>query len=389
MKYIASGLLALVLFLGLSNIAIAAEFVGPSQDSGNVTIPLDSQHKNLYVAGGNVLVNGKTLGDLYVAGGNVTVEGDVEADLVVAGGSLYINGMVGGDVRSAGGDIIINSKVAGDVIIFGGTVSLTEKASVGGDLVVNSGEAEISSPVEGKLIANGGIVNINSAIKGSVSIMADQQFKVGPKAVFTGDAKYKAPVEAQISEGAQTGNLQYEKISGKGKNHAGRAFAGIMTIGFVIKILAMVIAGLLLIQLFPKKSTELVHGVESKFWPNMGLGFLGFVLMVLVPFLLIFTLVGFYVAILGFLLLSLWSLVAVLLSMTFVGSWVNKKLMKKSELIVDWQAILIGVVLVSVVMIIPVLGFLLFVLIFFASFGTILRHIGTIIKNQKDRGTIA
>lgn len=381
-RYLFASFFAFVLVAGLSNVTLAAEFVGPDPDSGNVTIPLDKETKNLYVAGGNVLVNGKTLGDLYVAGGNVTIEGNVEGDLVAAGGNLYLNGEVGGDVRVAGGSMIINSKVGGDVVLLGGSVVLNEKSSVGGDLIVNSGEANISSPVAGKLVANGGVITINSEVKGSVSIFAEQQLNIGSKTIFGQNAKYQSRTEAKVADGATLGGLQYEKIT-KSQHDGGAAFATVISLGFVAKLIAMIIVALIVIRLFPKKSHELVAHIQSHPWSNLGIGTVGFIVAPILVILLLITFVGFYLGLVILALWLLWSLMAILIGMVSAGAWINSKLTKKTELTLDWQAVVLGVVVISILGLIPVIGWLFVALVFLAGFGTILKHVAGIIRNQR------
>src|SRR3989344_4261573 len=123
--------------LGLSALPVmAAEFIAPDKGADpNVGTLTQETHKNLYIAGAAVTINGPSLGDLYAAGGMVTVNGIVEKDLMVAGGNINLNGSVGDDLRVAGGNISISAPVAGDLLVAGGNVTVAQKATVGADLV--------------------------------------------------------------------------------------------------------------------------------------------------------------------------------------------------------------------------------------------------------------
>lgn len=382
-----AGILALALVWAPVSNSFGAEFVVPDE-SGNVTISATETHKNLYVAGGNVLVNNPTTGDLVVAGGNITVEGAVEGDLFVAGGSIYINGAVGGDIRVAGGEITINNTVGGDVVMAGGTLSLTEKATVAGDVFIAGGEVSISGPVAGKLGIEAGMVTINSAIAGQVRIGANEKLTLGEKAGFGADAKYKSWQEAEVRQGAQVGSLQYEKIERRDAGRAGAVFAGLFTIAFVIKLLAMILAALILIKLFPKKSQELVGQYINQIWSNLGIGFIGIIAAPIIAVILLITTVGFYAGLMLLFIWLVWCFASVLVGMVSVGAWINQKLIKKTELTVDWQAVVIGVVVMTLVVMVPVIGWLVMLLVIFTGFGTIIRHMAAIIRTQQTESVI-
>src|SRR5215208_5757743 len=66
------------------------------------TIPHD-----LYLAGGQVRVDGRVEGDLTVAGGQVTIAGPVEGDLRVAAGNVVLSGPVREDALAAAGDLTV------------------------------------------------------------------------------------------------------------------------------------------------------------------------------------------------------------------------------------------------------------------------------------------
>src|SRR5215211_7623373 len=67
------------------------------------TIPHD-----LYLAGGQVRVDGRVEGDLVVAGGQIELNGPVLGDLTVAGGRVTIAGPVEGDLRVAAGNVVLS-----------------------------------------------------------------------------------------------------------------------------------------------------------------------------------------------------------------------------------------------------------------------------------------
>lgn len=379
---VGAGLVVIVMAAVPISSLYAAEFVAPGED-GNVIISSSESKRNLYTAGADVLVNSATAGDLVVVGGSITVEGDVEGDVLVAGGTVYINGAVGGDVRAAGGEVTIGGTVAGDVVAAGGTVMILEGSTIGGDLTVASGDLRVLAPVAGQLTVYSGSVYLNSAIVGAVMIEAGDKLTLGEKTVFGADAKYKSPQEAQVADGAQIGSLQYEKIDRQPSKDKSGGVGKVLSFGFILKLLAMILTALVLSKLFPKTAQTMVNHLVANPWSNLGIGFVAFIAVPITALVLVFTLVGWYAAVILFMLWIAWAMVAALVGVVTVGTWIYQKLMKRTDFTLDWQSIAIGVAVMGLVGLVPVIGWLASLLVFLAGFGTIIRYIGGVINSQQ------
>lgn len=372
---------AIMLFLAPT--AFAAEFIAPDKDSGNITLSNGETHKNVYIAGGSIFINSNIAGDLYGAGGTIIVEGNVEQDVVIAGGTVTINGQVGGDIRVAGGNIIINGAVAGDVIMGGGTLHLTEKANVTGDLVAGAGEITVDATVVGNLKIAGGVVTLNSSLPGKIDVMADQSFIIGSKAIIANDINYKGNTEAVVQDGAQVKAVNFEKLPEHRGGQVGAMFAALFTIAFVIKAIGLVLAGLLLMKLFPRTAASTVRSMNYKPWSNAGIGLLALIVGPILIVILLITFIGFYIAFLIFFVWLIMLLLAALVASVHVGAWIVKMLTKKTEMVYDWQALLIGVVVLGIIMIVPFIGGLVFFVLLMMAFGGIIRQFYGQIKNEQ------
>jgi hypothetical protein len=95
------------------------------------------------------------------------------------------------------------------------------------------------------------------------------------------------------------------------------------------------------------------------------------------------TFIGFYAGVILFLLWILWIIVGSLIGTVYAGTWVYKLLTKRAELVLDWQAVVIGVVTVAIIGLVPVVGWLIVIMLSLAGFGTILSQIGLMIKSQQ------
>ncbi len=357
--------------------ALAAELIGPSRDTGNVVISSQQQVKDLYTAGGNVTINPDVLGDLVSAGGMVTVAGKVEKELILAGGTIVVTAPVGGHARIAGGNVTVSAPVGGDLVIAGGNINLTEKAKVSGDLLVAGGNVVVDAPIAGKINMIGGNLTINSKVEGGVTVQATQKLIFGPNADVVSEVSYKGASPAEISPTAKVGKVNYTKIERRDFRSEAR---GILTLAFILKLLAWFLAGLVAVRLMKNSVHGLVSGLKAKPWGNLGTGFAVAVLVPILTVLLLISMVGYY---LGFVLgaaFLLALLLANLLASVAVGYWLLGYMNKPGESPVAWQAVVIGVVVWQLLAWLPVIGWL-------AKCVAALMVLGIIYKTLKARLT--
>jgi len=331
---------------------------------------------NLYIAGGNVSVNSVVFGDLLTAGGNVLITENVSEDMAVAGGAVTILGDSGGDVRAVGGNILIAGDVAGELIITGGTVVVSSDVSVGKDLVIAGGQISIDGDVAGDVQIAGGVMTINGHIKGDVTAKIDDHLTIGDGAIIDGSLEYSArTAEAlKVNEGAViTGEVVFKEIdvptAGETKNFI---FAAIGAYVF-FKLLMFIVVALVLVWLFRNFSNSVVKGVLRN--PLRMLGY-GFVVLVVVPvasILLFVTLLGIPLGIMLMLSYGLLMLVACIYTGIVAGAWVSQMIRKSGSAVVTWKNVVGGVVLLTIVKLIPVIGWIVGLFVMLVTLGSIVE----------------
>lgn len=89
-------------------------------------------NSNLYVAAGDINIEGDISGDVNLVGGNITLVSKVGGDLSVAGANVNISSNVAGDLKVIGGKVYVNGNINGDLIVVGGEVFVSGNAKVGG-----------------------------------------------------------------------------------------------------------------------------------------------------------------------------------------------------------------------------------------------------------------
>jgi hypothetical protein len=373
MKKITKIMLVLAVFaLGLAPVASnAAEFVAPNRtDNGTVVIGSGETYKNLYTAGSSVFVNSNVQGDLAVAGGTILIDGAIEQDLFAAGGTITVNGRVGSDARLGGGTVMVNSEINGDLLVGGGETHITEKARVAGDVIIGGGNVVIEAPVAGGIMIAGGAVTINSQVGGSVDVRAGGSVVFGERARVPGKVTVKAPQEPVVESGAEVSTPEFTRIE---QLHNECAVAGLFTLWFLVKILAYILAGLLLLYIMPRRSMHVLRTMRGRFWPNVGIGLVVAIVVPIVALIALFTLVGYYVALIAFVWYAMVLLLACLFAALFLGSWILQKLMKKPELVFDWQAVVVGSAVYVILGIIPVIGWIIQAILSLAAIGAFMR----------------
>lgn len=350
--------------LAVPVVSLAAEFRVGEQPS----VRTDERIANdLYIAGGNIMSAGSVSGDIAAGGGTVIISGDVGADVLAGGGNITILSAVADDLRVGGGNIVIQGKVGGDLIAGGGQITIGGPG-IGGDVIIGAGTLRIDAPVAGNVRIGGGAIYINSPIAGNVQIDADT-VTLGSGAVISGNLTYKAKKEAVMEEGAVVkGKIDYTERTKRGLSAA--AIGAILSLFVLGKFLTLFIGALLIGLALRRYSAEVVAKAVERPLLEIGRGLVVFVVLPVVSVLLLVTVVGVPIGVLGFLAFAAALLFAWLIAPIIVGS-VAYKYFSKRELEISWKTILLGTLIYQVVGIVPLLGNLAQILLILLALGVI------------------
>lgn len=359
----------------------AADFRFPGE-SGSVSVNKNEVAKNLYAAGNLISIDGEVNDDLYAAGSVININGNVDDNFAGAGASIFINGNVGGNVHVAGGSVIVEGDIDKDLFIAGGDVTITDKSTISGDLVVAGGNIRMEGVVFGKALVNAGEVFINGRVNKLLSIESGK-VEIGKFTEIRGDMIYASPQKANIDQNAQIdGKVEYKKkaYTGYGKKWHARNLWGILSLMFLLKVIAFIITGLILVYLFRdffKKSVE--EGVKN-IWSNLGIGVAGFIVIPIFLLLLMITVLGMHFS---FLLLIVYILILILaytLASFILGSVIMKMIKKENKYLLGWQEVVAGSVLLMIISLIPFVGWILSLGLFLISLGVLILKIYKIAK---------
>jgi cytoskeletal protein CcmA (bactofilin family) len=335
---------------------------------------------NLFAAGDSITVDGVISGDLIAGAKSITVNGRVEGDVIAAAQNITINGEVGGNVRVVGNIITINGTVARNINILGSEVILSDKARIGWDVILMASTAQIKGIIDGSLNTYCKQTIISGKIGKTATLKAydenqAQSIIISSGAIINGDLNYTAKNKADIKTGAEiSGQTNYHTPPVKEKDNI-----TVWAWGRLFSILSMILIGLIFIFIIPKNTTKFINDLKTKPGKLLLIGVI--VLLITPPLTLILalTIIGIPLAAI---LISIWVAVIFLaqaLIAIFTGELIIKELMK-IQTPMFWS-LLLGVIIISLLFSLPLVGWLINLIITALGVGSILFYVTNQFKN--------
>lgn len=312
--------------------------------------------ENLYVAGAQVTISGGTTGDLYSAGGNVLVSGNIGEDATVVGGQIDIFGDIGGDLRVIGGEVKIDGLVSGELVVLGGLVHVLDGARILGDITIIGGAVIVNGELFGQSFIKADDIKIGGVLHSS-SDFSVQKLDIEDGAQIIGDVLYTSPEEATISEGADVrGEITFQEKMRVGRDDGKRALLAFSGAFSAFKFVLTLIAAIVFVGIFSRLSQRVVLISLSGFGEEFlrGLGVL--VLSPAVIFVLLFSILGILLAFLSGVLYSALLIIANVFAGVVFGGVIQKYVLKREVIEINWLTALYGVTLLFLIGTIPFLG---------------------------------
>lgn len=313
-------------------------------------------NEDYFAFGDTVEINGTVNGDVYVAAKKVLIEGKINGDLLAAAGSVNISGNVLQDARIAAGKITITGNIQRNITIAGGSVELLDQGSVKGSVLAFGGDVLISAPVGSNVKVTAGELLISSSIDGNVEATAGD-IRLTSKAKINGDFLYQSDEKASIDPGAVISGTvtkkdvpQFFEISPK-KVYG--IFFGTYIVTALINFGATLLIGLLLLYFYPAFMMRTANLLRAKTLSSLGVGFLAFILTPVLIILLMFTILGIPLA---FIIAGIY-IIYLYISRVFVIFWLGHSFVnRKSRTMRTGWSFLAGLIIFSLLTLIPVIG---------------------------------
>lgn len=316
--------------------------------------------------------------DLCVAAGTLTVAAPISGDVLAAGATIDIQKPVAGDVRVAGGRVDVDDTVGGDLMAAGGFVTVSGKAK---DINIGGGTVQVLDGSNGPVTIYGADVYLSGEFNGDVEVVAADKVTLGEGTVIHGVLKYNAPEQADIPASAHIdkgvdyiGSVAYLPTVQQAKTFA---IAGLWVF-FLVRVTAALVATGLIAGLFPLLTERVIETVYTRTFERFILTtLLGFAAFVAVPVLILLLLVSFVGIGIALILASAYALflfVAYAYAAVLAGSALMYAIRKRQKLSwqITWRGALLGVLVLSVVGSIPVVGIVLKIVLAAAAGGALL-----------------
>jgi cytoskeletal protein CcmA (bactofilin family) len=310
-------------------------------------------------------VSGWDVGN-YLMGNRVVVgpEETREGGFAVAGADLELKGKTKGGLRAFGANVMHSGEVEGELMVFGANVTLAGKYH--GKVRAGAANLTLTGTFEGHVVAGAAKITVapNAEIKGDLIYMAaslDRQegSQIRGKAVRREFKEQKEWVE-------------------KGK----KALVCLWVTYWVLSIPALLIVGALIHHFFPRTIESVVAALPQNPWKNMGVGLVFVVVVPVGVVIALVTLVGIPTGIIAALLYG----ILIYTSRVFIAVWIGRKILgyfKKSLATAFFWPLLLGTLITTFLLIIPIIGCFFWLFFVFIGIGAIWMVIWRAVQGQR------
>jgi hypothetical protein len=368
-------ILLVLCLLPTSESIVHARTIAPASFSAAQSlIATSSSLGNSYVAGASVVVTAPIAGDFLAVGGSVITAAPVAGDDFIIAGSIDSRARVSGDLRAAGWSVNVDEPVAGDLVVVGYSVRDIGRAL--GSVFIIAANVTLGG-AGGPVMIYGNNIALSGDFAGDVQVVSSGHIALAPDTVIHGKLSYEAPEMATIPDSATiAGGVTYTNASYLPDAGTSRMLV-FLSIGFFIiaRIIGALILAGLLAGLFPKLAEAVIQRARSGRPRDILLALLlGFAILVATPIviaLLLLTFVGIGLALLTLVLYALLLLLAIMYSGILVGGLLVRRFVGREQIL--WHDGVLGMAVVSLIALVPIIGFFAALLLACFSAGTLLQ----------------
>lgn len=309
------------------------------------SMPVFAASNKLFRADNSVVLQEDLNGSGFVAGQSVDIDSKVDGILFAAGNTVDVDGE--SDYLFAAGNIVrIDGASFKDGFIAGSSVSLLS-GNVTRDLYVAGSTIDLNISVGRNAHIAGNIVKFDGKVNGDLDISASN-ITIGRNAVITGKLSYPENATIEVNEAAKVGSIEktvdYSKINSK-TIIISRIYNG------VISLLNIILVGILMLVFMPKIFDRIAKMSQDTILTNLGIGMLTFIFAPIAAFIIMFTLAGMSLGIIGLVLYT----IALYLTSIFTGYYLSNMIFNK-RIKNKYLVLVIGLVSIKILKFIPFIG---------------------------------
>lgn len=316
---------------------------------------------DFYTLGSNVSVSGTVTEDFYNISESLTTNGSIGADLFAVAREVQMHASVTDDVRILGIDVTIAERINGDLVVIGGELKVLSTASIGGDVLFFGDKATIDGDVGGSVMGFSNQLRLDARVEGDVDVKTGT-LTVGERAVIIGDVRLESLNKLVRAQGA---TIEGDLVENTATQEDFRSHLRDFLVPFMISLFA----NLTLYLLFRQQVELLIAGTYDRYGINTLIGLSVLIVSPFLAILLMVSILGLFVGIMGILVYLLASLMAFVLAQVILGAVIFRSL-KRSQVLTP-VSIIVGTVLFHVIAVIPYVGGLLVLLMVALTLGAI------------------
>ena len=328
----------------------------------------EKANDDILAAGSQVAVEAPVDGDVTAGGQTVQVLGPVEQTAMLAGNEVNLAGGVGNDAWLAGQTVNVTSRIADNAYMAGSTVNLSKDAAIGKDLLVAGGSVSVLGPVDGSMRAAAGDLTIGGRVKGSVYARV-QRLHLLKDAQIDGGLFYESPTLVSIDPGARVLGATKRTIP---RAEEGRPLFWSATAWWLGKLIAAVIFGVVMIVLFPVRCQATADTARTSIWSSLGIGFVVLVATPIACVVAALTGVGIPVALAVLVTYIILLYASGVFSALAIGQMSLARARHAQTTPNPYSSMILGLVIISLVGLLPYIGWLVRFLVVLAGFGAFL-----------------
>nr|MBN2276662.1 polymer-forming cytoskeletal protein [candidate division Zixibacteria bacterium] len=373
--------LFLILFVGLPSLTLASRFLS---SSGNLVSKNEMIDDDAYSVGDFVEIYGVVNGDLSAFCYEIDTDGEINGNVNVFAYRSYIGGKTERTVRLFAYEGEILGQAGSNVVAFCKDLIIGDKAVIMRDLNFAGENIRIDGNIKGNVDINADAVRISGVIEGDVHIEA-QDVIILSSAVIKGNLDYTSTLEADISpEAVIEGKIYWEEKERKPDSENGLNILSRLS-RFILFFMAL-ITGFGLILMFNNHTRESSEFIEKRFWYSLAVGILAFLIFTVGALILMVLVIGIPLAIILMAMGVFLFYVGKIYVSIVIGRLVFRLLARGRKIAMGWE-LLIGLLLMTIVFQIPMIGTVIYVLTFIAGTGAAVA--GHLSLNRKCRVAMA
>jgi hypothetical protein len=331
---------------------------------------------DLYLGGGDIIINGTVNGDIFGAGQSLTLNGKVNGGITFAGQTITINGNVSNGVRAAGYSIQVSGSIGRDLLVAGSEVTITGQAVISGDLILTAGNAGIDGRISRDITGSATNVIITNEIGRNIDLKVEK-LTITSDAKIQGDLTYSGQKEANIQPGASISGKTTHSLP-KPEPNLFPIFVGLAVIWWVLAFLMILVIGIIAILIVSPRLNSMALSVQVKPWQSLGWGAVILIVTPIAAIIVMCTVIGLPLGLIALALYGIALYLAQLPVALLIGRLIikqNRELGSKGMMI---GAMALGLFLLSLVRLIPFIGWI-------AGLLTIVFGLGTIITSSRKK----